>query len=496
MASAQESAAPLSAIDWLSRHSPDLQSSFPPTAEPPIADSGLVPDITVTELDGDARRRLGLLPYSVTGLAPELWTRSDAARLERLLGSALDQQIPAAQELLLSLLLADADDLPDPDAATRWLIARVDALIELGAVEPALTLVEQADPTRDKALFARWMTLALLARNETGPCSVLARDPTLRPDEATRIFCTAKSGDFDTAALLYGTAAALDVFSETEERLLARYLDPELFADEPMPRAPVRPDALTFRLFEAAGEPLPTAPLPRAFAHTSLSEDAGWKAQLEAAERLARAGVLPSNKLLGLYSDRKPAASGGIWDRVAAFQAFEAALESGSADQVSEALPPMWRGIQAGGLEVAFSELFADRLTELSLTGPAADIAFRMQLLSRRYESAAAPNTADTAARFLASVAAGQPDPALAGTDAEQAVADALSDTAIPSEEAAYVTAGTLGETLLLTLEHLSDGGRGDLSALAQSLTDLRAMGLEDMARRSALQYLILEDAG
>lgn len=500
-AAAQEGSAPLSAIDWLSRNSPEIQSVAQPRpeggrSEPPVALSGSTPDVTVAPLDGSTPRRLGLLPYSVTGLLPELWTGSDPQRLQRLLTAALDQEIPAAQELLLSLLLADADDLKQEDAALDWLVARIDALIELGAVDPALTLVQQAGPTRNKALFERWMTLGLLTRTEYAPCAVLADDPSLRPDEATRVFCTAQTGDFETAALLYGTAAALDVFSETEETLLARFLDPELFADEPMPRAPVRPDALTFRLFEAAGEPLPTAPLPRAFATTALSEDAGWKAQLEAAERLARAGVLPSNRLLGLYSDRKPAASGGIWDRVAAFQSFEAALENGAEEDVSEALPAMWRGMQAGGLEVAFSELFADRLSEIALSGPAREIAFRMQLLSRGFESAEPPQGAGPAARFLASVAAGQPDPALAGTEAEQAVAEAFSDAAIPSSEAAYVTGGTLGETLLIMLAQLSDAGRGDLGALTRALTDLRAIGLEEIARRAALQYLILEEAG
>lgn len=496
-AQVQDGGAPLSAIDWLSRNSPALQpTAQPPPGEPPVTRTGRSPQISVEPLDGRTPRRRGLLPYSVTGLDPELWTGSDPERLERLLEGVLSQDIPAAQELLIMLLLAEARDLPHQDAAIDWLVARIDALIQLGAVDPALTLVQEADATRDAALFAQWMTLALLTRTEQAPCAALVNDPTLSPDEATRVFCTARTGDFETAALLYGTAAALDVFPEAEETLLARYLDPDLFADQPLPRAPVRPDALTFRLFEAAGEPLPTAPLRRAFAHTALTEDAGWKAQLEAAERLARAGVLASNRLLGLYSDRRPAASGGIWDRVAAVQSFEAALTGGDAAEVSAALPAMWRGMQAGGLEATFSDLFADDMAGMALTGPARGIAFRMALLSRGYEGAAVPDGADDRARFLATVAAGRPDPDLAATDADRVVAAAFSDAAIPSERVAYVTGGTLGETLLVMLDQLSDAGRGDPGALSRALTDLRALGLEDVARRAALQYLILSDEG
>ena len=68
--------------------------------------------------------------------------------------------------------------------------------------------------------------------------------------------------------------------------------------------------------------------LPLAFAHAELRDTAGWKSQIESAERLARAGVIAPNVLLGLYTERLPAASGGVWDRAAAFQRFESALTS------------------------------------------------------------------------------------------------------------------------------------------------------------------------
>ena len=56
-----------------------------------------------------------------------------------------------------------------------------------------------------------------------------------------------------------------------------------------------------------------------AFAQADMRDNTGWKAQLEAAERLARNGVLDPNQLLGLYTEEKAAASGGVWDRVASY---------------------------------------------------------------------------------------------------------------------------------------------------------------------------------
>lgn len=492
---ADDRSAPLSAIDWLDQ-APEalIRPVAQPEAardEPAVAQSGASPSVTVAPLDDGVARRVGLLPYAVTGLRPDLWNGSDPEQLGRLLRAATSQRLPAAQELLLTLLLAEAERSPQDDL---WLAARIDALIRMGAVEPALSLIQQTDPQNSKALFARWLTLSLLAKQEQTPCRILADKPALRPDAASHVFCTAQSGDYNTAALVFGTAGALDVLSETQEQLLARFLDPELFEDSPMPRAPVRPDALTFRLFEAAGEPLSTAPLPLAFAHHDLSADAGWKAQLEAAERLARAGVLPSNQLLGLYSSRAPAASGGLWDRVAALQAFERALDDGDTTAISTALPSMWRGMQAAGLEVAFSDLFAETLTQVEIATPtAARIAFRMELLSRAYEAAIVPDIASPADRFLMSVARGAPDPKLAGDAVQRSVVAGFGGTLALSADLETLRAGTVGANLLSILDRLADAGRGDHVALGQSLTDLRALGLEDVARRAALQFLILK---
>ncbi|MFK7876937.1 MAG: hypothetical protein AB8B71_14330 [Paracoccaceae bacterium] len=492
---------PLSAIEWL-HENPDM---FVPVAqppdkarrkEPPVGQNLTTPDVTVTPLDAVTRKRIGLLPFDITGLPPGLWRDSTAKALDSALKSARSQRLPIGQELLLSVLLAEADDLAPGSDPIAWQLARIDALIDTGAVDPAHALILQTDPSKGARRFTRWMDLALLTRSEAQACAAAASQPSLAPNAVTRIYCTARLGDVDTAALLFGTTAALGDFSPLDEALLARFLDPDLFEDTPLPRAGVRPSALTFRLFEAAGARLSTQRLPLAFAHTDLSGEAGWKAQLEAAERLARAGVMSSNQLLGLYTDRKPAASGGIWDRVQAVQVFERALRMPGAKDLDTALPALWRSMQAAGLEVVFSDLFADALTERPLGPSAANIAFRMQLLSQRYEAALPRDATDQSALFLTTLAAGQPDITLASTDMARAVAGALSASAKVSQDLIGLTPGQTGMAVLKVLARLSAAGRGDVAALSQALTDLRALGLEDAARRAGLQALILLDRG
>lgn len=490
---AQAPSDPLTAIDWLSEN---IEPVAQKPVEPPVSQTAVTPEVSVAPLGENTRKRLGLLPQSVSGLAPSLWSDTSATALVRLLAPAMRQRLPAGQELLVTLLLAEADDLAIPHQALAWTVARIESLAALGAIDPALAMVRQADPAETPQFFERWLDLSLLSKSEAAACDALNATPTLSSSFAKRVYCKARMGDFDTASLLFGTAAAVNAFSDTEETLLARFLDPDLFEDDPMPRAPVRPDPLTFRLFEAAGAALPTTSLPTMFAHFDLSTDVGWKAQLEAAERLARIGTLPSNRLLGLYTDRKAAASGGIWDRVRTLQEFDAALSAGDSDAIAEKLPTIWRGMKAADLQTPFSDLFAKPISAFALDDPAQHIAFQMMLLSRGFEGTSLPINATSVDRFLVSVAAGKPAAEHATTDMSKAVVDGFSDTSPASPSIETLSNGQIGEEMLRVLSKLADAGRSDTAALSQAIADLRALGLEDFARRAALQALILLDDG
>jgi len=287
-----------------------------------------------------------------------------------------------------------------------------------------------------------------------------------------------------------------------------------------MPRAM---DPLTFRLYETIGEALPTGPLPRAYAVADLRDLSGWKSQLEAAERLTRVGALPDNRLLGLYTDRRPAASGGIWDRVRAVQQFDAALSERSAEAVARTLPAAWAQMREAQLEVSFATLFHDRLEDIALTGPAAAIKAEMGLLSPAYEQVAAGLSPDALEgadalqgvdlRLLRGVALGDMTGLPAGAAPDGAVTRAIYDafsgplsgpvtgpvtgpvsgTAPRPEWITMARNGQLGEALLATLAALHDGAGGDSRALREALGTLRALGLEDTARRAALQILLLD---
>ncbi|MGL4320865.1 MAG: hypothetical protein ACRCS3_08385 [Paracoccaceae bacterium] len=496
---------PLSAIDWLSSSvevpvvaAGDNASPKPvvPSDETPVADDALAETVTVSVLGGPNLDAVGLLSPQLTGLPRNLWgmglTADIAARITQDRADAL----PSLRQLLVTVLLAEATPPIDSTGNGQLLLSRVDKLLSLGALDQAQALLTSAGGT-EPALFQRAFDLSLLNGTENVQCRTLLQTPSLSPTFVARIFCIARSGDWAAAALSLRTGVALGAISDEDEALLARFLDPDLFEDQPAPQRPDRITPLTWRMFEAIGEPLTTTNLPVAFAHADLSDQSGLKAQIEAAERLASAGAIAPNQLLGLYTKDEPAASGGVWDRVDAFQRFDAALAARDVAKVSTRLPVVWEAMASQRLEVTFAALYAERLAELPLTGPADALAFRIGMLSPFFEKLAEGyEPSDARDRFYQGIAQGSVAGIPPQDSMARAVAPAFMD-AKPSDEAlALLKDGRMGEALLLAIDQITRGVTGEVRGVTDGLALLRHVGLEDVARRTALELMILERRG
>lgn len=496
----QSDSVPLSVIDWLGQPSvirPETIAVAPPkTNEPPVAKGVVVPVVTIRPIGSEAPRSIGLVPTAVTGLPADIWAGSDGSDMARRIAALDAPVLPAAQALLYTVLLAEAKTPLGGDAAQDELaLARVAKLVELGALDPASALIEQIGPRRSPEHFALWMDISLLLGTEDVACAALKLAPYLSAEYDRRIFCATRSGDFENAALTFGSAQALKLLDDSNLALLDRFLNPDLFDGAPPLAVPRKIDPLDFRLFETIGESLPTQPLPRQFAVADLRDLAGWKSQLQAAERLTRAGALPDNRLLGLYTDREPAASGGIWDRVEALQRFETALRTRSPDAISKTLPAVWRAMKEAELEVSFASLFADDLADVALTGGAARIAFEVRLLSPAYEAAAMAmgDVQHPMRDTLLALARGEAPENVDSAPVAQAASAAFSAPTPHETLIEMARARQLGAAILETVTLLEDGAAGDMSSFSDALSTLRALGLEDTARRAALQAILLD---
>ena len=493
--------APLTAIDWLSESVEQPQvlevkpvlgtraTRAPDANEAPVTNSAISPFVSVVSLSRAKPRVLGLLPPSSTGLPINLWDGSETAILIELLQAGLIDTLPAIQDLLLTLTITQANPPHETSTPDDFFLARVDKLLDLGALEPAQAMLEAASPdTRN--LFRRWFDVSLLTGTEDAVCQSLSNKPELAPTPSALIFCLARSGDWSAATLTLNTGMVLgDIDAETGA-LTAQFLDPDLYEGEQALKLLERTTPLTFRMFEAIGFPLTTSDLPRAFSHADLRSNVGWKSQLEAAERLSRAGAISDNSLLGLYTTRVPAASGGVWGRAKAVNGLNTALTGNDPETTYQAILDLWREARPVGVVVPLARVFARQLIHAE-TGHESSIVFKFLLLSDQYEQAALIENLATTDPFLAAVARGDPSNALSIYADYLLVQDAFvahPDLALVS----MARRGRIGEAILRALATLQQGINGDQTAFKEGFATLRALGLEDVARRVALQYLLL----
>lgn len=487
---------PLSAIDWLS------QDAATPTALPApvrteeqISEGAAIAEVTVSTLGKPEAGGTGLLPSDRTGLPKSLWEGSEPLALRAQIRLMKPSDLPALNRLGNTLLLAEARPPQSGVAAEAFLITRAEQLTLRGQVEQALALLEAAGPGSPRR-FQQRFDAAILAGQEDRACRELVQGK-VQASLPIRVFCLARTGDWNAAALTLETARSLGQISTDEDRLLASFLDAGITEETPA-RLGVKPTPLVFAIYDATGEPLATGPLPLPFAYADLRPTAGWKAQIDAAERLARAGAMDGNRLAGIYGERRPSASGGVWERARAVRAMDAALSEGDDAAIAAALETLWEQMSPAGTLASLAPVFAPQLADVTLTGRAAVLRFELGLLTEGYEAEARKLGADAPreAAFLAGLAQGVPDPALAGDATARAIAAAWSgDTVLPHDLTALPGANRLGEALVRAIFLVEDGIEGNPQKLTEGLAFLRSVGLEDTARRAALEALILRPA-
>ena len=145
--------------------------------------------------------------------------------------------------------------------------------------------------------------------------------------------------------------------------------------------------------------------------------------------------------------------------------------------------------MEQAGLQVPFARHYAQALLDRPLEGETAALAQRIALLSPLYETAARGLDDPLAAGIAAGETAGI-EPA---DPREAALAAAFADHPVPEPLQALVEAGKPGEAMLRAIATFDQGVSAEPQALADALALLRSLGLEDIARRAALQVLLLD---
>lgn len=463
---------PLSASDWLSGslRGPVRESSSwrpgerPPTSlrnapgnPRPIAASGSVGRVHVTRLGEGNSDAAGTQTARRAGLPADLWQGSDVETLIPLLSQS-PARLPAMNILMQRILTAQ---LQPPTAGSsrpgRLFLVRADRLLDMGALNRAQELLTAAG-TSSPEVFRRLFDIALLEGDEVRACDMMNSTPGIAPSFSARIFCLAQTGDWAAAAISLHGAEAMGLINPDQAQLLTHFLD-DAFVDTGEALEPADPmTPLDFRIHEAVGQPLPTAGLPVAFAQSDLRANSGWKARLEAAERLVRIGAIPPQRMRAIYAEQKPAASGGVWERAGAMRRLEAAIAAGNA---TSALPHTFDEFLKAGMAGTLAAMVAQDLPD---AGTTPDI------------------TGDRAAEITAWLRQWQGLP----VTTPQPYEPALDSGSTPPPD------GRKGEVLLAAMADIDAGVDGDLTRAGRGLAVLRGLGLTADADLAMAQLSLL----
>lgn len=500
---------PLSASDWLSGsvQEPAMRSGWRPgdprpadrrTTPSDLARTGSVEPVGVTRLGESDADAIGTVSARAAGLPPDLWGKSDAAVLARSI-QRQNPQLPALRRLLRRVLAAQLDppSMVEPAQKGQLFLARVDKLLDLGATRAAQELLRTAGPG-DPERFRRLFDIALLSGNEGEACQIMDETPGVAPSFAARIFCLAMGGDWTAAALVLSGAETLGRLDDETALLMSHFLDDGYVDSSEVLAPPATITPLTYRLHEAIGQPLPSNRLPLAFALSDLDDRGGWKAELEAAERLARAAAIPASQLREIYIAQRPPASGGVWDRARAVQALVDALATRDRDAVAEVLPRAYEVMNGAGLGIALADMVGAESAALELPGQAGVIAMRLALAADQVQTIEIlPEEASAFDRWLVSFANGDPRPPLppqSGNDAAAILAPAFGgppNATLPENVALLIADDRKGEALLEAIGDTDAGLEGNYVRAATGLRILRALGQGDIARQAAVELML-----
>ena len=247
---------PLSAIDWLAEHSKkgsSKLSSTPNLRENPALSANVSTDIEVTVLRDIQRDAVGLLPPEVTGLPVTLWRNSTTQDLLSLLEASQVSQNPSIQSLTMRVMLAEGDAPYDSNGKFNFLRAKLEKLIQYGAIDPALAMLERAAPL-PAPLVPILFDLSMYSEALEPACEQVLQLGAAFDNDSARIYCLARRGEWQSANIMLTTAEALQSLTPRETAMLHFFLETgsEKISDLYFSADSV-PTPLEYRLYEAFG---------------------------------------------------------------------------------------------------------------------------------------------------------------------------------------------------------------------------------------------------
>ena len=484
LASQLAAQSPLSAIDWLSKENSKFKRSI---SEVKNIDVKKTNDIQVSTLNSNEYQSIGLLPIYVTGIPSTIWRNSSFDDLEYSFKTMPTFSYSPIQELMYSLLLAEARPPLNEPSRYAFLEIRLEKLLDYGAVDPAIALIERASPVPEK-MISLLFDISLLSSNNLPICEPVLQNTKNRDLQAELIYCYARKGDWLTAHLILKTEEVLGELSPQEVSLLDRYLEVDFNVDlHALLPPPETITPLEYRLYEAIGEPISAEYLPIQYSQSDLSGENGWRAQVIAAERLSSTGAIPENQILGIYTSRSSGVSGGIWERVKVVNDLDTALVA--REDFEQYFQDAWKVFKQANQLTLFAKLFGLRVFDENISPKSKEIAANLLLLTNNF---AITDSYWDPSDIRFGLTTGDFSKVNVSDETEKIILQIFTEPSMPFLFEQKLNQGKLGEVILNALLQFEMGIEGNLKDFSESLSTLNLIGLETTARRAALTHLVL----
>ena len=446
-------------------------------------------NISVAPIDGVSSDAVGLFPPDNIGITRDFWGDTPSDVLIPLISRFDPNAMGTVKALRMRIYLTE---LNPPRGSNDWSVfaARLRYLIAAGALEQAEALLNSAN-VEEPELTALWFDVGLLAQRVEKVCQLALHNTRLSPSLAHRVFCLARDNRWFDAALTLRVGETVGTISQLDADLLTLFLDPDLFDEMPDPLTPEQLTPLRFVIHEAMGLPRLPGALPLGYLHADLQNRVGWRDRLEGTERLVRSQAFGPGMLDFVYTEAKPAASGGVWDRVAAYQDLMTAFQEQDSRQIGAALKRAVGVFSQVRLLYALAKQIEPQLNNARLDHPESELAFMMLALAADGNpNVRLPKSASPERVFMRDILT-DPARAVPTSPMQVAIKTALTgagETALPTR---FATANHTGEAVLRALELLGMGGATNPAVVQDALSQLVAAGLTRDARAIAIEILV-----
>lgn len=437
---------------------------------------------------------VGLIPSGVSGFPNNLWGSSRLNVIQNKISNIQDSLVPAALELFYVLLLAEANPTWDSSGEGELFLARVDKLIELGALEQANELMDRSGG-KGKELDIRRFDIALLTNTEHIPCSGIKNKTIEVPSYTHQIYCFVRLGEWKNAELVFEAAKTIGDFTSQEEQIVTIFLFPELalsIANQEF----VQLTPLLFRMLKDSGFYFYHHDIKPSLAFHLKDSSPEWKSRIESLEKLVRSNSQPFESLLVAYTESKPSSADGVWERVRLIQALEKAIVMQDTINIKELFLNGYFLMEQEGLSVKYIEYFIPRIiphiVEFGRIAPghySPAILFPFPL-----EDLEIISPSNREENFLFSLRSGNLENAIPSTPLQQGIISGLTETDLEDDLVVMANQGKFGEAVLEILAILQNVNQTSPNEIRRALAGLTVLGLEQIAREISIQILVIEN--